>query len=240
MFVSIIAIIAKAFLGNQVTVGSCNYFFKTQSNQNPNILTIFKTYRERTVLNVAKVTFARDIYLTLWSLAFVIPGIYKSYEYATIDYILAVNPTIDRKHAFDLSRRIMAGHKLELLELRISFLGWIILSTFTCGILNIVYVNPYMRLAEAEFFIYVRESAIIDGAISLNEFPSVNEQFNDPAQYYSQPPQPYQNAQQPHQNPQQPYEQTTNSQQQYYRNFENTMGKFNSPKNKQDQNNQDN
>ncbi len=170
-----ITFLIKAFLTNQIKVGSCRFFLKYRKNNPVEVGEIFQSYKDKTFLNVAKATFMRDLFVFLWSTLCVIPGIIKGYEYAAVDYILSLNPTIDYQTALDLSKRIMNGHKLELFELHISFLGWNILSVFTCGLLGIFYVNPYVLLSEAEFFAFVRENAIMNGVISAYDIPDYNE-----------------------------------------------------------------
>ena len=74
----------------------------------------------------------------LWSLLLFIPGIIKAYSYAMTPYILAAYPDVRAKDALKLSMRMMEGHKLELFVLHLSFIGWAILSSFTCGILLVL------------------------------------------------------------------------------------------------------
>ena len=49
---------------------------------------------------------------------------------------------MDRKEAFQISKRMMDGQKMETFILDLSFIGWILLSAITCGIVGIFYVNP--------------------------------------------------------------------------------------------------
>ena len=199
LFTIVASFALSAFLGSQVKSGSCRYFLKYRKNHPVEIGEIFKCYSDKTFLNIAKVTFIKDIQIFLWSLLCVIPGIIKMYEYYAVPYILAVNPTMDYKRALDLSKKIMNGHKLELFELGISFMGWYLLSAFTCGILAIVYVSPYYLIAETEFFAYVRENAIFNGIISPDDIPDYNEYvpqnmygYGAPnGNYYQQPTQNY-------------------------------------------------
>ena len=188
----------SAFLGSQVKVGSCRYFLKNRKNHPVEVGEIFKSYSDKTFLNVAKVSFIKDIQIFLWSLLCFIPGIIKMYEYAAVPYLLSVNPTMDYNRALSLSKKIMNGHKLEYFELGISFMGWYLLSAFTCGILAIVYVNPYYLLAEAEFFAYVRENAIFNGIISPDDFPDYDEYVPQNMYGYATPNNNY--YQQPTQN----------------------------------------
>lgn len=64
------------------------------------------------------------LYIALWSLLFVIPGIIRSYSYAMTPYILAENPGMTANEAITASRRIMDGNKWRLFCLHFSFIGW--------------------------------------------------------------------------------------------------------------------
>ena len=79
-------------------------------------------------MNVVLVMFLKNLFTSLWTLLFVIPGIVKHYEYLMIPYILAENPGMDRKEAFQISKRMMDGQKMETFILDLSFIGWILLS----------------------------------------------------------------------------------------------------------------
>lgn len=84
----------------------------------------------------------------LWSLLFFIPGIVKSYSYALTPYLLATHPEIGAKQALKVSMKLMNGKKGELFVLDLSFLGWILLSGLTCGVLSIFYVSPYQTMTK--------------------------------------------------------------------------------------------
>ena len=87
----------------------------------------------------------------LWSLLFIIPGIVKSYSYSMTYFIMKDDETIEGTEAITKSRELMYGHKKELFLQDLSFIGWILLSILTFGILSL-WVGPYMQLARAEFY----------------------------------------------------------------------------------------
>ena len=68
--------------------------------------------------------FGMWLYVFLWSMLFVIPGIIKSYSYAMTPYILAESPGMKVDDAITESRRIMDGNKWRLFCLLFSFIGW--------------------------------------------------------------------------------------------------------------------
>ena len=92
-----------------------------------------------------------QIYTLLWTLLFYIPGIVKSYSYAMTPYLLLDRPELSATEAITESRKMMNGHKMDLFLLDLSFIGWVLLSILTCGIL-FFYVAPYMQAARAEFY----------------------------------------------------------------------------------------
>lgn len=96
--------------------------------------------------------FLRDLFLFLWCLLCIIPGVIKTYSYRMVPYILADDPAIGARDAITLSRRMMNGHKWNAFVLDLSFLGWDILSALTLGLLGIFYVNPYQYSTYAELY----------------------------------------------------------------------------------------
>ena len=91
------------------------------------------------------------IFITLWSLLLVIPGIIKSFSYAMTPYILKDYPELSANQAINLSRKMMKGHKFDLFWLYLSFIGWMILNLFTFGI-GSFWLIPYMYTAQAAFY----------------------------------------------------------------------------------------
>lgn len=166
-----ISFVSQIFLTNQLMVGSCRFFLKFRRNNPVDTGELFQSYKDKTFLNIAKVTFIRDLSVGLWTLLFIVPGIIKSYEYWAVDYILAVKPDTTYNKALDLSKKMMEGHKMEVFELGLSFFGWYLLSIFTCGLLAVCYVNPYQRIAMAELYSEIREDTIKRGIVSPYDVP---------------------------------------------------------------------
>ena len=110
-----------------------------------------------------------SLFVWLWSLLFVIPGVIKAYSYAMTSYILGDCPNVRAKDALKLSMRMMAGHKWELFVFHLSFIGWQLLNGFTVGLLGIFYVTPYMNTSLAGYYLEVREQALRTGAVTLEQ-----------------------------------------------------------------------
>lgn len=91
------------------------------------------------------------IFVYLWSLLFLIPGIIAQYRYRFAIYNLCENPEIGIMGAINMSKAQTAGFKGTLFVLDLSFLGWSILGWLTLGILNI-WIAPYKEQANVGYF----------------------------------------------------------------------------------------
>lgn len=100
------------------------------------------------------------IFTMLWSLLFIIPGIIKYYAYAMTPYIIAEDPEIDAMAAIAKSQEMMRGHKMELFILQFSFIGWYLLAALTFGV-GFVFLLPYVKTAEANFYVELRGKKVV-------------------------------------------------------------------------------
>ena len=93
----------------------------------------------------------RGIYILLWALLLIIPGLIKEYSYAMTEFILKDNPEMSGEEAICESMRLMQGHKMQLFLLDLSMIGWLILSILTLGI-GLLFLLPYNYTAHAHFY----------------------------------------------------------------------------------------
>ena len=91
------------------------------------------------------------IFIYLWSLLLIVPGIIKAFAYSMSFYILADNPNLTAREALNESKRITNGHKMKLFVLELSFIPWFMLCGITFGIASI-YVMPYVNATFANFY----------------------------------------------------------------------------------------
>ena len=103
--------------------------------------------------------FLRDLFVALWSLLLIVPGVIKSYEYRLVEYVMAENPGMAAKEALAKSKALMQGNKWNAFVLDLSFLGWNILNACTFGILGVFYVKPYQLLTNAALYEELKKNA---------------------------------------------------------------------------------
>ena len=152
---AILSFLVKVFLVNPIQVGCYRFFRKNAIDQTTGAGTIgegFGNYGHTFVTLLL-----RDVFLTLWTLLFIIPGFVMSYAYALVPYIIKDNPELSATEAIKRSKELMNGHKMELFVMDLSFLGWLILGAFTCNILNIFWTNPYYNSSKAVFYLDILE-----------------------------------------------------------------------------------
>lgn len=162
--VILIVLVAKVFVGNLLKMGGYRFFILNQTAQ-PGIGTLLDGFRSGHYVNIVLTMFLRDLFTTLWSLLLVVPGIVKHYEYLMVPYIISENPAMDYKEAFQISKQMMDGEKMEAFIMDLSFLGWYLLSAVTCGLLAIFYVNPYVQASFAEMYTFNKQKAYQEGYI---------------------------------------------------------------------------
>ena len=117
--------------------------------------------------------FWRGLYITLWSLLLVIPGIVATYSYAMVPYIMAEHPELRARDAIRESKNMMKGNRWRLFCLELSFIGWSLLAVlvftvlFVAGVLvgsvgiamiglliffvGLLFLSPYIEASRAAF-----------------------------------------------------------------------------------------
>ena len=99
-----------------------------------------------------------NLFVALWSFLFVIPGIIAIYRYRFALYNLCENPSIGVMEAISMSKVQTSGYKWSLFMLDMSFLGWLLLSVLTAGILDI-WVLPYREQTNVGYFLALKQSS---------------------------------------------------------------------------------
>ena len=117
-----------------------------------------------------------------------IPQIIKRLSYTMVPYLLAENPQMSQKRAFEISVNTMKGEKAHFFGLQLSFIGWYILAGLAGGIvgqfageslgsivtiIGMVFLYPYVYATYAEFYCCMREKAMATGIASSDELCGV-------------------------------------------------------------------
>ena len=136
-------------LGGTVQLGYTKYLLNQYNHASLDIKDLFSQFGrfKEGFLQL----FLRNLFVALWSLLFIIPGIIKALSYAMTPFIMAENPDMTALEAINASKELMDGHKAELFMLELTFLGWILLCALTLGI-GSFFLNPYLNAAHTAFY----------------------------------------------------------------------------------------
>lgn len=149
--------IGTIFLGYPLIYGISKYYMALAHGYG-NLEQLFDGFRERYLDNVTSILL-RDVFVLLWSLLLIIPGIIKSLSYALVPYILVDKDfNVYGMEALKKSEQMMDGFKWQYFKLMFHFFLLHLLGLLTLGILNIFYVSPYQYSAMAQFFYMVKEN----------------------------------------------------------------------------------
>lgn len=165
----IFSFVWNTFIGYPLMVGM-NRFFMENRLFGSKIESLFWVFKSGGYLNIVKTMFLLNLKVLLWSFLFIIPGIIKSYEYFMVPYILAENPKISSKRAFELSKEMTRDEKFDIFLLGLSFIGWIILGSITCGI-GLLFLEPYVQATYAELYQVEREKVHSRNISDFEELP---------------------------------------------------------------------
>lgn len=146
-----VSIIAMLVIG-PLTIGAYYLVLNVIRETSARMGDLFRWFSDGSKLMKSFLTYLlMYVYLMLWTLLLIIPGIIKSFSYSMTYFILNDRPEYTANQAITESRRMMNGHKMDYFLLCLSFLGWFILSILTLGI-GFLWSAPYFYATSAAFY----------------------------------------------------------------------------------------
>lgn len=145
----VVQAVISFFIGGTIKLGRCQYLLDQQDGKPLQFKTLFSQFHQFN--NGFCLHLLTTIFVVLWSILFVIPGIVATYSYAMAPFIQAEHPEYGANECIKRSKEMMRGHRFELFCLNLSFIGWYLLSIFTLGI-GTIFVSAYSTAAEAAFY----------------------------------------------------------------------------------------
>ncbi len=173
------------FVINPLTVGRIRFFQESRYKET-GITELFSPFTGGRYGNTTKVMFFYYIQILGWSLLFVIPGIIKTYEYFLVPYLVAENPDIDRKRAFEISRQCMEGEKMNCFVLGLSFIGWAILAALVPFGAGSALLGPYQTATFVEFFEVMKSKALSQNIAFPGEIITEEMRYSQPQNFGAQ------------------------------------------------------
>jgi len=145
----IIGLILMAFMLT-LDVGKAK-FFLDGFNGDVNINKLFSGFNTKDFIPIIKTQLLSVLYVFLWALLFIIPGIIKAYQYRYVYYILSEDSSLTSKEVLRKSKEMTMGHKWNIFVLDLSFILWDLLGLITFGI-SAYFVAPYVEATKARLY----------------------------------------------------------------------------------------
>ena len=157
--VPIAGILATLIITGPMIVGMAIFVLSISRNQDTRFELIFEGFNN--FANALGTFLLALLFIILWSLLLVIPGIIAAHSYALTFFIVADDKNIKANDAINLSKKMMDGYKWKLFCLMCRFIGWGLLCLLTAGI-GFLWLIPYMYVSFAKFYDDVRTSYVAD------------------------------------------------------------------------------
>lgn len=147
-----LANIILSFVLAPLTAAGYWFYLGLARSENVRISQVFAIYKDGKIsFKIILATLLTGIFVVLWSLLLIIPGIIKSLSYSQTLFLLRDHPEYTALEAITESKRRMKGKKWKFFLMNLSFIGWGILSLITLGI-GFLWLAPYIAASMATFY----------------------------------------------------------------------------------------
>ncbi len=163
--ITVVGPIASLIISGPMALGYITYMLAVARKKETDIGQIFDGFKNFGTALAAYLLVA--LFVLLWMLLLVVPGIIAALAYSQTFFIIADNKDISATEAIKKSTSMMYGYKWKLFCLGLRFIGWILLSILTLGIL-FLWIYPYMCVSVAKFYddikdsVYKEKSSLLD------------------------------------------------------------------------------
>ncbi|RUA23614.1 MAG: hypothetical protein DSY76_09255 [Bacteroidetes bacterium] len=154
-FVSVLTLVIEGPLLLGVTI----FFLKLSREQDARFEDLFEGFKMFT--KAVGTYLLMLLYILLWSLLLIIPGIIAAMSYSMSFFILADNPDIRVQDALKLSKEMMNGYKMKYFLMQLGFFGLALLCILTLGI-GFLWLLPFIQVTNAKFYDDIKDSRIVE------------------------------------------------------------------------------
>ncbi|PGY17772.1 DUF975 family protein [Bacillus cereus] len=171
IFLGLICFLIYSSIQGIFNYGYSAFTLHLGKNEDAKVDDVFLGFKKSNLFRSIKLGLLQAIFLFLWSLLFVVPGIIKYFSYSMSYYILVENPDYTASEALRESKRIMKGQKLKLFVLWLSFIGWFLLAAFIGMFtfnLSFIFISPYYNTTVSHFYLnLIKKQDIGEAKVSI-------------------------------------------------------------------------
>ena len=153
IIIFLIGLALMIFVFNPFQVSRRRYFI---GNNYDSVIDLFYPFKSPYYLNIVKTLFVKNLLIIIGFILFIIPGIYLTYRYYFVEYLLAEHPEYTTSEILQLSREMTQGIKVDIFVMDISFFLWYVLGFFLGGLL-MYFIQPYVDASFAQMYLDVKK-----------------------------------------------------------------------------------
>lgn len=142
-------------ISGAISLGFASLYLNLSRGEEVEVSQIFSGFNNFTTSLVANLLMG--IFILLWALLLIIPGIMAAYSYMLTFFILADDPSLTATEAINKSKEMMNGYKWKAFFLSCRFIGWSLLAILTLGI-GFLWLAPYMGMSFAKFYEDIKQN----------------------------------------------------------------------------------
>ena len=120
--IPVVGSVIGLFIAGPMAVGICMFTLSLSRNENARLEQIFEGFKNYGTVLGAYLLMV--VFIFLWALLLIIPGIIAAFAYSQTFYILAEDDTIGSMDALRKSKEMMNGYKWKYFCLGLRFIGW--------------------------------------------------------------------------------------------------------------------
>ena len=164
--IPVIGWLGSIVVSGPLILGYCLVYLSFVRTRDMRLSQLFEGFQR--FVNAFLAYLLRAIFILLWTLLLIIPGIIAGLSYGQTFFILADNPDMEGLAAITKSKELMRGHKWRLFCLGCRFIGWTLLGIITLGI-GFLWIVPYFQTCLTIFYEDLKRQAGMAGEPALPE-----------------------------------------------------------------------
>ncbi len=156
LYFIIFGLIFAFFLEPLIFYLNLKYHLYIAANENKamSLSVAFKNFDLGSYFFFALKIFVANLFIALWSIFFVIPGIYKFFSYFLVPFIAIDKPELGILETLRESKELTRGYKMNIFILLLSFIPWCLLVPFTLGLISL-WLVPYISLTLTNMYFHL-------------------------------------------------------------------------------------
>jgi uncharacterized membrane protein len=146
---NVMPVLGPLLFSGPLMLGMAIFFLTSDRGKPASFDLVFQGFKRFGTASVAYLLMT--LFVVLWSLLLIVPGIVAALSYAMTFYIIVDNPSVGPLAVIQLSKQAMRGNRWKYFRLQCRFAGWALLCFMTLGI-GFLWLGPYMAASKARFY----------------------------------------------------------------------------------------